>query len=248
MATKKYSDNYVKSLCTMISRGDILGIDILMVYLEYIDFNTLINMDYLEVDMLFGNSDINKINPKYYGYVSENKKATEYAPIDLILYSCIYNNNYSYYKRKLLLDILELDFVDFSNISKTLQHVVSTGNLEVFSILMKLNIDWNLAHGCLRNGEEYSVYDNCLSLALSRLTISDNSSCYPKKILDYLTDIGRKDIDYSLMKTTKIIAETIVSTYNMEDVYESLNSNDDSKLLDDINLLVNNFRVSKIYN
>ncbi|MBQ8998169.1 MAG: hypothetical protein IJ086_05700 [Clostridium sp.] len=243
MDNKKHSDNYVKAVCTMISRGDIVSIDVLKSYLKYIDLNTPVKTSYLEMDMLLGVNNLSELNPKYYGYSSEYNGNKLNYPIDLIIYSCIYNNSYYYHKRRLLEDILKLDDVDFGVIAKSLEYAISNGDLELFRVFMKLNPNFNAVSGYLTTGEEYSVFDNCLSLALARLTIGSEETFnnYPKAILEELMLVDDKNIDFKLMKSTRAIAKVLVDMGELEGMYLTLN-NEGENLFEDIRLVVENYR------
>ena len=207
MDNRKYTDGYVKGLCTMISRGDILDIETFKNYLEYLDLDTSISAVNAELNMLL-NIDLNSFNPKY--YISDFGSIKEYAPIDLILYSCVCNNTYYTYKRNLLKEILSIETIDFSNIYITLEHAVSKGDLELFNLLISLNPDLNLKCSSLKTGEPISILDNCLSLAICRLTINGEYTAknYPKEILEYFLSL--KNVDFSMLVSTKIILEVIL--------------------------------------
>ena len=44
MESIKYGDTYIKSMCTMIARGDILDIEMFRKYLEYADLDRLVEV------------------------------------------------------------------------------------------------------------------------------------------------------------------------------------------------------------
>ena len=94
MSEIKYLNDYIKAMCTMIARGDITDIDTFKEYLQYADLDPPVKAKYSELDMLFG-INLNSLNPKY--YISDFGSEKEYAPIDLILYSCICNKSYYTY-------------------------------------------------------------------------------------------------------------------------------------------------------
>lgn len=208
MNKEKYSGDYIKSLCTMIARGNILDINTLTKYLEYADLDTPVKILSMELDMLFG-TNLEFLNPKYYNYMSTDSK--EYNPVDLILYSCICNSTCYTYKKNLFKEIIKIESINFSNLHKTLDYIVSEGNLELFKLLTELNLDFNMAYSPLKNDENISILDNCLALAICRLTIngSDISRHYPKEIFSYL--ISLEDVDFTLLKITKIILKTLLN-------------------------------------
>ena len=205
MNTKKYEGNYVKAVCTMISRGDISNINDLKEYLKYMNFDSPVRAIYSELNMLLG-VETESINPEY--YISDFGSEKEYSPIDLILYSCVCNNAFSIQKKELLKEIIKLDSIDFSNVSRTLEFAVSKGNLELFEMLVKLKPNYNTKYSILRNGDFSSILDSCLTIAMCRLTINGESTSrsYPKEIFDYLISL-KDEADLSLMKPTKSILE-----------------------------------------
>lgn len=215
----KYSTNYIKAICTMIARGDITDIDTFKEYLQYADLKTPIKAVYLELDMLFG-VNLDTLNPKY--YISDFGSEKEYSPIDLILYSCVCNKSGCLYKKELFKEILKIDSIDFSNVSKTLSYSVSKGDLELFNLLMSLNPDFNIKYSSLRNGEPISILDECLSVAICRLTVNGEpvSKLYPKYIFNTLVSL--EDIDFSLLKSTKAVLEVLLNVENI-DIYNSPN-------------------------
>lgn len=229
MNSEKYSDGYIKGLCTMISRGDILNVDTLKNYLEHADLKTPIKAVNTELNMLL-NIDLENIKPKY--YISDFGSIKEYSPIDLILYSCVCNKHYGCYKKDLFNSVIEMKNLDFSNISKVIEYAVSKGDLNIFSSLVSLNPNYNLVYSNLRTGEPLSILDNCLGIALCRLTINDEhiSKSYPKEILEYL--ISLEDIDYSLLLSTKLILE---SFFNIENINIENNPNIFEKIKDAVN-------------
>ena len=212
MSEIKYSNDYIKAMCTMIARGDITDIDAFKEYLQYVDLDTPVKAKHLELDMLFG-INLNSLNPKY--YISDFGSEKEYAPIDLILYSCICNKSYYTYKKDLLKKIIKIDSIDFSNVYKTLNYCVAKGDLELFNLLISLNPDFNIKCSKLRNGEPISILDDCLSLAICRLTINGEyvSRYYPKEIFNTLLSL--ENVDYTLLKSTKGILEALL---NVEDI------------------------------
>lgn len=226
----KYTDGYVKGLCTMISRGDILNKETLYKYLNYLDTHTEVEFVNSELNMLL-NIDSKNFNPKY--YISDFGSIKKYSPIDLILYSCVCNEYYSFYKKELFDNIIKIEYLDFSNICKVLEHAVSKGDLNLFNSLIALNPNYNLVYSHLKTGEPLSILDNCLSIALCRLTINDKciSENYPKEILEYL--ISLKDVDYSLLLSTKLILE---SFFNIENINIENNPNIFEKVKDAVNI------------
>lgn len=211
MNDKKLTNEYIKCICTMIARGDINTIDRLKMFLNYADLDTPITISHYELNMLLGiNTD--DINPEYYN--TDNTK--KYYPIDLILYSCLCNEYFYFSKKELFKEIIKLENMSFYNIAKTLEFCVSKGNLELFKILNKLDINYNYKYTQLKNGEYISILDNCLSIVICRLTINGTeiSRVYPKEIFYYL--INLKDVDFSLLKSTKIILETLLDSENIK--------------------------------
>ena len=209
MNNEKYTDGYIKGLCTMISRGNILYVDTLKNYLEYADLKTPIRAVNSELNMLL-DIDLEKFNPKY--YISDFGSTKDYAPIDLILYSCVCNDRYLTYKKELLKEIIKINSIDFSNIYKVLDYAVSKGDLELFNLLISLNPDLNLQCSSLKTGEPISILDNCLSLAICRLTINgdDIAKSYPKEILEYFLSLD--NVDFSTLISTKLILEIVLDT------------------------------------
>ena len=234
MESIKYGDTYIKSMCTMIARGDILDIEMFRKYLEYADLDRLVEVSIFELDMLFG-VNIDKISPKY--YICDSDFERKYYPIDLILYSCVCNKYFYSQKQKLLKDILQLENIDFSCISKTLEYAVSVGDLELFELLN--SIDNNYKCYKLRNGEPYSILDNCLSLVVARLTINGEfiARSYPREILEFFLSMDKGSIDLELLKTTPIMIKCID---NKSDEYLS-NVTSIEDLFCDIKNLVNNY-------
>lgn len=214
MSEEKYSGSYIKAMCTMIARGDISDIDTFKKYIQYADLDTPISAINCELDMLLG-VDIQNINPKY--YISDFGSEKKYAPIDLILYSCVCNKTYYTYKKELLKEIIKLDFIDFSNICKTLEYSVSKGDLELFNTLVSLNPNFNIKYSALRTGEPLSILNNCLSLAMCRLTINEEhvSKYYPRDIFNYLTSLN--NVDFSLLKGTEVILEVLLNIKDIDD-------------------------------
>lgn len=209
----KYSTDYIKAMCTMMARGNIADIDTFKKYLQYADLKTLVKATHSELDMLFG-INLDDLNPKY--YISDFGSEKEYSPIDLMLYSCICNKSGYLYKKELFKEILKIDSIDFSNICKTLSYSVSKGDLELFDLLVSLNPDFNTKYSALRTGEPISILDECLSVAICRLTINGESisKLYPKEIFDTLASI--KDIDFSLLRSTKAVLEVLLNIENID--------------------------------
>lgn len=242
MESIKYGDTYIKSMCTMIARGDILDIEMFRKYLEYADLDRLVEVSTFELDMLFG-VNIDKISPKY--YICDSDFERKYYPIDLILYSCVCNKYFYSQKQELLKDILQLENIDFSCISKTLEYVVSVGDLELFKLLNSIdNINYNYKCYKLRNGEPYSILDNCLSLVVARLTINGEfiARSYPREILEFFLSMDKGSIDLELLKTTPIMIKCID---NKSDEYLS-NVTSIEDLFCDIKNLVNNYKFNSI--
>ena len=225
----KYTDGYVKGLCTMISRGDILNKEILYKYLKHLDMHTEVEFVNAELNMLL-NIDLENFNPEY--YIIDFGSIKKYSPIDLILYSCVCNKDYSFYKKELFSNIIEMKDLDFSNINKVLEHSVSKGDLNLFNSLVNLKPNYNLVYSYLKTGEPLSILDNCLSIALCRLTINNKSISenYPKEILEYL--ISLKDINYNLLLSTKLILENF---FEIKDIDIEINPNILEKLKDAVN-------------
>lgn len=219
MSEIKYSSDYIKAMCTMIARGDITDIITLKKYLQYVDLDTMVKANYHELEMLFG-INLKNFNPKYYELHNTYEK--KYAPIDLILYSSISNKPNSLYRRELLYstelfeEIIKIDSIDFSNICTTLSYAVSNGDLELFKLLISLNPDFNIKHSALKNGEPISILDECLSTAICKLTVSGESVArlYPKEIFNTLVSI--ENIDFSLLKSTKVILEVLLNVENID--------------------------------
>lgn len=238
----KYTDGYIKSMCVMISRGDILDIDSFLKYLEYADLENPIKASSFELDMLFGSDNLHELNPKYY------TDERFYSPVDLILYSCISSSRYSFYKKELLSKIIEIKSLDFSNLSKTLEHVVSKGDLELFNLFVGLKPNFNIVHTYLKNGMLSSVLDNCLSLAMARLTINDKDKFfgYPKEILEYLLSINKDNIDFELMKVTRTMGASLLEISEIGEEYPSFYSDVDTNLLEEVDSMVKAYRDYKI--
>ena len=242
MENMKYTDGYIKSLCTMISRGDVLNIETFLKYLEYADLENPIKATSMELDMLFGSDNLHNSSPKYYICGPTSEKF--YSPVDLIVYSCVCSKSYSFYKEELLNEIIKIEWLDFSNLSKTLDYVISKGDLKLFNLFVGLNPDFNIVHTYLRNGMRSSVLDNCLSLAMARLTINDEDIFlnYPKEILEYLLSIDKNSIDFELMKVTRTLGTSLLEVSGIEGEYLSFYSDIDTNLLKDVKLMVENYR------
>ena len=234
MENMKNDETYVKALCVMISRGDILSIEMLNKYLKHVDFNKDIRVTSTELNMLLG-VDTSDISPKY--YMGEKGFNYNYTPIDLILYSCVCNDIYYSQKYKMLEDILKFDGIEFSSIRKVLEHSVSKGDLKLFKLLNTLDINYNATYDALRDGTPYSILDNCLSLALARLTINgkDVANNYPGEILDYFLSLDSNSIDFDKLKSSLIIYKVIKEEDKVE-------INDVKTLFEKIEALVSNYK------
>ena len=215
MENIKYGDTYIKSMATMIARGDIININSFNEYLKYADLDTPVKVSSFELEMLFG-SKVDSIVPKY--YVCDKDVIKEYYPIDIILYSFMANKWYYPHKMNLLKEVLDMEEIDFSNIARALEYAVSEGDLKLFNLLVSKDINYNAKHYKLRTGEHYSVLDNCLMLAMARMTINGKSVAekYPREILDYFLSLDIDEINFALLRTTMVLLECIVDDSEKE--------------------------------
>ena len=118
-----------------------------------------------------------------------------------------------------------------------MEHSVSKGDLKLFKLLNTLDINYNATYDALRDGTPYSILDNCLSLALARLTINgkDVANNYPGEILDYFLSLDSNSIDSDKLKSSLIIYKVIKEEDKVE-------INDVKTLFEKIEALVSNYK------